>query len=130
MGKSKDTAYLLSFLLVGLGQMYLGNFARGILILLFALALAFVLGSLFFPFGFLPSIILYIWQIWDAGKEYEKRRFLPIDGNIICQNCDSTNVSTSEYCTKCGNKIQLVCEGCKTPNVAGVSFCGKCGRKF
>ena len=110
--------------------MYLGNFARGIVILIFALVLAFVLSTVFYPYGIIPSIILYIWQIWDAGKEYEKRKFLPVDGNISCPNCDSANVTSSEYCTKCGNKIQLVCENCKNLNAFGVSFCGKCGRKF
>ena len=130
MAKSKGTAYLLSLLIAGVGQMYLGNFARGVIILISALVIGFVSFSLMGMFGFVPTLIFFIWQIYDAGKEYEKRKFLPVDGNIICPNCDSANVSSSEYCTKCGNKIQLVCENCKTPNVAGVSFCGKCGRRL
>jgi TM2 domain-containing membrane protein YozV len=130
VAKSKDTAYLLSFLLAGVGQMYLGNFTRGAAILISAIIIGIVSFSVLNVFGFIPSIIFYIWQIWDSGKEYEKRRFLPLDGNITCPNCDSANVTSSEYCTKCGHKIQLVCENCKTPNVFDASFCGKCGRKF
>jgi TM2 domain-containing membrane protein YozV len=130
VAKSKDTAYLLSFLLAGVGQMYLENFTRGAAILISAIIIGIVSFSLLNVFGFIPSIIFYIWQIWDAGKEYEKRRFLPMDGHNSCPICNSANVTSSEYCTKCGHKIQLVCENCKTPHVLGVSFCGKCGKKF
>jgi TM2 domain-containing membrane protein YozV len=130
VAKSKGTAYLLSFLIAGVGQMYLGNFTRGVVILISALVIGFVSFSVLNIFGFVPTLIFFIWQIWDAGKEYEKRRFVPIDGNITCPNCDSANVTSSEYCTKCGYKIQQVCENCNTPNVLDVSFCGKCGRKF
>lgn len=130
MAKSKDTAYILSFLLAGVGQMYLGNFTRGAAILISGIIIGVVSFSVLNLFGFIPSLIFYIWQIWDAGKEYERRRFLPIDGYNSCPFCNSANVTTSEYCTKCGHKIQLVCENCKTANVLGVAFCGKCGRKF
>lgn len=130
MAKSKGTAYLLSFLIAGVGQMYLGNFARGIIILISALVIGFVSFSLIGVAGFIPTLIFFIWQIYDTGKEYEKRRYLSVDGNIICPNCGSGNISTSEYCTKCGNRIQLACENCKATNVAGVSFCGKCGKRF
>jgi TM2 domain-containing membrane protein YozV len=145
MAKSKGTAYVLSFLIAGVGQMYLGNIARGAVILIAALIIGFASFSLMGVSGFIPILIFFIWQIYDAGKEYDKRRLLPGDdagkeydkrrllpgdGNIICPYCDSANVRSSEYCTKCGNKIQLVCESCKTPNENGVSFCGKCGKKF
>jgi TM2 domain-containing membrane protein YozV len=130
VAKSKSTAYILSLLIAGVGQMYLGNFGRGVAILISALVIGFVSFSVLGMLGFIPTLIFFIWQIYDAGKEYEKRRFLPIDGSIACANCDSPNVTSSEYCTRCGNKIQLVCENCKTSNVVGVSLCGKCGRKL
>lgn len=130
MAKSKGIAYLLSFLLVGLGQMYLGNFTRGIVILILALVIGFVSFTVLDSSGFIPTLAFFIWQIWDAGKEYEKRRYFPVDGNIVCTNCDWTNVSLSEFCTKCGYKIQSVCSKCKNLNISGVSFCGKCGEKL
>jgi TM2 domain-containing membrane protein YozV len=130
VAKSKGTAYLLSFLVAGVGQMYLGNFTRGIVILISAFVIGFLSFSLLNFFGFIPTLIFFIWQIWDAGKEFEKRRFSPVDGNIICTNCDWANVTSSEYCTKCGHKIQSLCPSCKDLIMAGVSFCGKCGTKL
>lgn len=130
MAKNKGTAYFLSFLIAGVGQMYLENFGRGAVILIIAFVIGYVSFALLNLFGFIPTLIFYVWQIYDAGREYEKGRFSPLHGFIICTNCDSENVISSEYCTKCGNKIQIICDNCNTLNVFGVSFCCKCGRRF
>ena len=105
MAKSRETAIILSVLLAGLGQIYLRNYARGIVILISAIVIAVVSFNLFGNFGFIPSIIFFIWQIFDANNEFKKKQLSSISDKIICKNCDWTNSSTSEYCTKCGIRI-------------------------
>ncbi|CAN5499130.1 hypothetical protein BH18THE1_BH18THE1_10120 [soil metagenome] len=75
MAKSKQTAYLLSFLIAGVGQIYLGNFTRGVIILVSGLIIGVVSFAIIGFFGFIPTLMFFVWQIWDAGKEYEKGGF-------------------------------------------------------
>ncbi|MGQ4832909.1 MAG: zinc-ribbon domain-containing protein [Candidatus Asgardarchaeia archaeon] len=62
--KEKDTAIaaILSFLLPGLGQIYVGKVGRGIGIFIGAIIIAFISFILFF----IPSIIYWAWNIYDA----------------------------------------------------------------
>ena len=68
-GKSASTAVILSCLVVGLGQIYLGQTLKGIVLLL----IAFMIGILISPLLlFIPSIIIYIGVMIDAYKIGEK----------------------------------------------------------
>jgi hypothetical protein len=111
----------------GLGQMYLGNYTRGVVILISAIVLA-ALAAFLNLLVAIPSIMFWIWQIIDAGREYNKRRYLLVE--ITCRNCGWNNSSHSEFCTKCGNRIQNICTICNNLNKIDVSNCGKCGEKL
>jgi len=57
--------------------MYVGNFSRGLVILMSALAIGFFSFAFLIGFGvfaIIPSFIFYTWQIFDAAREYDKRR--------------------------------------------------------
>jgi len=117
--------------MVGLGHMYIGNFTRGIIIFISALAIVFFSYITLRVFEFIPPLIFlifYIWQIFDANNEYDKRRYFPVEGKITCKKCGWASPSNSEFCTKCGNRIQNTCTNCNNLNITGVFFCGKCGK--
>ncbi|MHA1595730.1 MAG: zinc-ribbon domain-containing protein [Candidatus Baldrarchaeia archaeon] len=70
--KSPGVAAILSLLIPGLGQIYVGRVGRGLLILFIVMPLTFVIASLTLIFVFLP-LIIWIWQIFDAynlAKKY------------------------------------------------------------
>lgn len=122
---------ILSIPIPGLGQMYVGNFTRGTIIFVSGIAILFFsLLILNVGFELIPPFIFYIWQIFDAGREYNKRRYYPVQGNIVCMDCDWSNSSFSEFCSKCGKRIQKTCVNCSSLNIIGVSYCGKCGRNL
>lgn len=122
---------VLSIPIPGLGQMYVGNFTRGTIIFVSGIAILFFsLLILNVGFELIPPLIFYIWQIFDAGREYNKRRYYPVQGNIVCMDCDWSNSSFSEFCSKCGKRIQKTCVNCSSLNIIGVSYCGKCGRNL
>ena len=130
LAKTKRKAMFLSILILGLGQMYVGNFTRGTIILISTLAIIIFSRIILNVFEFIPPFIFYIWQIFDAGREFNKRRYYPVQGNISCMDCDWSNSSFSEFCSRCGKRIQNACNNCNSLNILGVSFCGKCGKKL
>jgi TM2 domain-containing membrane protein YozV len=130
LAKTKRKAMFLSILIPGLGQMYVGNFTRGTIILISTLAIIIFSRIILNVFEFIPPFIFYIWQIFDAGREFNKRRYYPVQGNILCMDCDWSNSSFSEFCSRCGKRIQNACNNCNSLNILGVSFCGKCGKKL
>ena len=121
---------ILSILIAGLGQMYVGNFTRGTIILISGVAILFFSHLILNAFELIPPFIFYIWQIFDAGREYNKRRYYAVQGSIACLDCDWSNSISSEYCTRCGKRIQKACTNCNNLNIIGVSFCGKCGKNL
>lgn len=54
---------------------------------------------------------------------------------MICSKCGAESPKNSDYCNKCGNKIErvyddtfaYVCPICKTPNHKSAKHCIKCG---
>lgn len=130
LAKTKRKAMFLSILMPGLGQMYVGNLTRGTIMLISTLAIIIFARIILNAFEFIPPLIFYIWQIFDAGREFNKRRYYPVQGNISCMDCDWSNSSFSEFCTRCGKRIQNACTNCNNLNILGVSFCGKCGKKL
>lgn len=73
--KSLALTIILSVIVYGLGQIYLGFTKRGLTILIVGYAIAIVL-SFFLPF-YLSAIFIigyWIWQIIDAYKSYNKTK--------------------------------------------------------
>jgi TM2 domain-containing membrane protein YozV len=69
-GKSGATAAILSCLIVGLGQMYLGQILKGILLL----GIAIVVGFYSFGLGALPISIIAIIDAYRVGSKLEAGR--------------------------------------------------------
>jgi TM2 domain-containing membrane protein YozV len=71
--KSLALTLILSALISGLGEIYLGLISRGLAILIAGFAIGFGL-SLLLPFYLsLPIILIYwIWQIIDAYQQFKK----------------------------------------------------------
>ena len=62
--KTPILALILSFLFTGLGQVYNGNFWKGVFF--------FVATSVGYCFLFIPGLAIWIWCMWDAFTEAEK----------------------------------------------------------
>jgi TM2 domain-containing membrane protein YozV len=61
-------AVILSVIILGVGQMYLGRLARGIVILVVGVALNLFLTIWLGWFGFVFGIGYWLWNIYDAYK--------------------------------------------------------------
>lgn len=67
--KNPTTATILSFFIMGLGQIYNGQIGKGIMFIvlyIISIALMFVL------IGFITTPILWIWGMVDANKSAKK----------------------------------------------------------
>jgi len=67
--KNPGLAAVLSFFYMGLGQIYNGQIAKGIL---FIVAFSISLFLMILVIGFVTTPILFIYGIWDAYKSAEK----------------------------------------------------------
>jgi TM2 domain-containing membrane protein YozV len=72
LGKSLALAILLSVIIYGLGEIYLGVINRGVIVLIVGVAVS--LGALLLPFYIAAPIIFayWIWQLVDAYLQYRK----------------------------------------------------------
>ena len=73
LGKSLALTILLSVIIYGLGEIYLGVINRGVIVLIVGVAIS--LGaSLLLPFNIAALIIFayWIWQLVDAYLQYRK----------------------------------------------------------
>lgn len=54
------------------------------------------------------------------------------EDNLVCNNCRKTNSANSNFCNKCGYKLNFSkkCIKCNYPNSADAIFCNICGNKF
>ncbi len=67
--KNPTTATILSFLVMGLGQIYNGEIGKGVLfIILYSVSIALM----FVVVGFITTPILWIWGMVDANKSAKK----------------------------------------------------------
>jgi TM2 domain-containing membrane protein YozV len=67
--KNPGLAAILSFFYMGLGQIYNGQIAKGILFIVSYSVSIFLMALLI---GFITTPILFIYGIWDAYKSAEK----------------------------------------------------------
>ena len=63
--KSKGIAFILNFLIPGIGHMYLENTDRGLPVAIISLVCAIII------IGIPVSIVLWIWMLIDTSKQYE-----------------------------------------------------------
>ena len=73
MGKSIALTIILSVIIYGLGEIYLGLINRGVLVLIVGVGISLA-ASLLLPFYFAAPIIFvyWIWQLVDAYQQYKK----------------------------------------------------------
>ncbi len=119
----------IALILLQVVQIYLGDFTRGVLILISTLGI----GSFLLPLWVFMELFHLLYSIYGRFLmliEIRMRGYSPAKGNIICKNCNRSNIGSSQFCTKCGNKIQNNCINCKNLNMMGISFRGKCGVKL
>ena len=64
--KSKGIAFILNFLIAGVGHMYLDNIDRGLPVAIISTLCALIL------IGIPVWLVLWIWMLIDTNKQYEK----------------------------------------------------------
>jgi len=47
---------------------------------------------------------------------------------VKCPKCQFKNPEGSNFCNKCGGKLEIVCQECGKINPLGSSFCNGCGK--
>jgi TM2 domain-containing membrane protein YozV len=71
--KNPGLAAVLSFFYMGLGQVYNGQIAKGILfIVAYTISWVFIASIILLPIGIITTPILFIWGMVDAYKSAEK----------------------------------------------------------
>jgi len=73
LGKSLALTILLSVIIYGLGEIYLGLINRGVIVLIVGIAVSLA-ASLLLPFYIAAPIIFayWLWQLVDAYQQYKK----------------------------------------------------------
>ena len=81
LSKSLPLAILLSVIIYGLGEIYLGLINRGVLVLIVGVGISLA-SSLLFPFYIYAPIILvyWIWQLVDVYLQNRKLKVKSIEG--------------------------------------------------
>ena len=79
LGKSLALTILLSVIIYGLGEIYLGLINRGVIVLIVGVAVSLA-ASLLLPFYIAAPIIFayWIWQLVDAYLQYRKLKQSPV----------------------------------------------------
>ena len=79
LGKSLALTILLSVIIYGLGEIYLGLINRGVIVLIVGVGVSLA-ASLLLPFYIaLPIIFVYwIWQLVDAYQQFKKLKQSPV----------------------------------------------------
>ncbi len=82
--KSSGLAAILSFLIIGLGQIYLGLNKKGIILFISAVISAFLM---LFVIGFILWFIVWVYAIYDAYNSGEKmRKGIAVEDTIDLNN--------------------------------------------
>jgi TM2 domain-containing membrane protein YozV len=71
--KNPGTALVLGFFISGLGHMYLGEWSRGIMVLIIAFVLGGVAFYFFDYFGWVIIVLYWIWQMIDCWQTWKKK---------------------------------------------------------
>ena len=81
LGKNLALTILLSVIIYGLGEIYLGVINRGVIVLIVGVGISLA-ASLLLPFYIAAPIIFiyWIWQLVDAYQQYKKLNQSPVRG--------------------------------------------------
>jgi hypothetical protein len=127
--KSLGIAMILALFGFGFGHLYLGYIRRGLFILIAALIVG--VNIAFSPsnalFGVIILAAIGVWSIADVYQLGKKLEILTVKNEIACGNCGFKNELDSEYCIKCGIRIQDSCRKCQQLINPQMAYCGKCG---
>lgn len=69
----------------------------------------------------------------DNNKYKEKfKQVLSVQNSLVCSNCKKINTANSNFCNKCGFKLNIAkkCIKCGYPNQNDAVFCNICGNKL
>lgn len=84
------------------------------------------------------SSVLLAFSLFKLFKSSMKRANTPLIKNISCKNCGAINESGSEFCVKCGKRLDhdmaithfKTCSYCGQENKEDAAFCIGCGKKI
>jgi TM2 domain-containing membrane protein YozV len=79
LGKNLALTILLSVIIYGLGEIYLGLINRGVIVLIVGIGVSLA-ASLMLPFYIAAPIIFvyWVWQLVDAYQQYKKLNKSPV----------------------------------------------------
>ena len=79
LGKNLALTILLSVIIYGLGEIYLGLINRGVIVLIVGIGVSLA-ASLLLPFYIAAPIIFvyWVWQLVDAYQQYKKLNKSPV----------------------------------------------------
>lgn len=104
--KNPTLAAILSFLINGLGQIYNGEIAKGIIIIVVQIINVALMSIII---GFVTAPIVFIWSIYDAYKVAQR----------INEEAMKEVVANSKQCPQCAERVQ-----------ADAKVCRHCGYQF
>lgn len=82
----------------------------------------------------LPSEIFALVErtIYTGGREVmvQGSGSVLAEGEVACPNCKSHNPSGSQFCNKCGTKLNSNCPNCGAQTNPSMNFCNNCGTKL
>jgi hypothetical protein len=67
-------------------------------------------------FGALLLLAIYAWSLADLYQLYKKDEKPTVETGIKCSKCGFRNELNSDYCIKCGRRIQYICPQMLTIN--------------
>jgi hypothetical protein len=118
MVKSIGIAFILGLIVAGLGHIYIGYIRRGIIFLIIDLVMVIqiIVSTMVDPSSYFLGVLLlfavYVWSLADLYQLFKKDESLSIKTELACGKCGFRNQLSSEYCIKCGLRLQNSCPNC------------------